>query len=107
MQLAEEQPNSHIDVAVHLGLSGWGRHEVAAALAFVQSHSPDVDLLALQLARQINRISRDSPHQVGPLACLARRGLAGSWFAGHYEHLSAFGRHHAALANLASSKFAR
>ncbi len=29
-QLAEEQPDSHADVTVHLGLPGRGRHQVAA-----------------------------------------------------------------------------
>ncbi len=34
-QLSKEQPDSHVDIAVHLGLSGGSRHEMAAVPAFV------------------------------------------------------------------------
>jgi hypothetical protein len=47
-QLAEKETDSQGDVAIHLGLAGRGRHEMAAAPAFVEGHSPDMDLFAFQ-----------------------------------------------------------
>jgi len=35
VQLAEEQPDSHVDFAIHFVLAGGSRHEMATALEFV------------------------------------------------------------------------
>jgi hypothetical protein len=42
-QLAEEQANAHVRIAVHLGLAGRGRHQMATVLAFVERDAADLD----------------------------------------------------------------
>jgi len=61
VQLAEKEADSHFDVPVHLRLSGRGRHEMAARLAFIKGHSTDVDLFAFQRTGEVNRIGSDAP----------------------------------------------
>src|SRR5215469_1482886 len=63
-QLPKEEADSHGDITIYLGLPGWGRHEMAASLAFMEGHSPDMNLLAFQRTGEVNRIGRDSPHLI-------------------------------------------
>ena len=71
-QLTEEEPDSHVDIPVDLGLPGRGRHEMAASLAFMKGHSTNMDLFALQRAGEMNRIGRDSPDQIRSVTHLAQ-----------------------------------
>jgi hypothetical protein len=82
-KLAEEQPDTSIDVAIHLGLSGRRRHQVTTGLAFIQCHSPDINLLALQWTGKANRVGGDPAHQVHSAARPADSRFGGSSFLGH------------------------
>jgi hypothetical protein len=61
--LAEEQIYSSLNAAVHFGLSGGRRHQLAAGIAFVQGDASDVYFLPGQLvgSGKSNRIRGDTP----------------------------------------------
>lgn len=63
-QLTEGQANSEIDVAVHPGLPGRIRHEVAASFALVQGQASNMNLFTFHRAAQQYRIGSDSPDQI-------------------------------------------
>jgi len=52
VQLSEEQADAHIDIAIDFGLASRSGQEVSAGQAFVESNTANVDLLALQRARE-------------------------------------------------------
>ena len=80
MQLTEEQSDTHMNIAVHFGLSSGCRHQVTTGLAFMQRHTSNINLLTFQWARELHRIGCDSSHQIGSGAHLARRWFARSLF---------------------------
>ena len=88
MQLPEKSTDSHGDIPVHLGLPGRGRHKVTACLAFVEGHSADMDPLAFQRTRKVNRICSNSPNQIGAVTHVAGRRPARSCFSRHRNLLT-------------------
>src|SRR6516165_10081109 len=58
---------------------------MAATLAFVEGHSPDMNLLAFQRTGELNRIGRDSPHQICSLTHLAGCRFTRACFSTHYR----------------------
>jgi hypothetical protein len=61
--LAKKQIYSSLDAAVHFGLSGGRRHQLAAGIAFVQGDAPDMYFFPGQLfgSGKPNRIGGETP----------------------------------------------
>ena len=106
-QLPKEEANSHGDITVHLCLPGWSRHQMAATLAFVEGHSPDMNLLAFQRAGEVNGIGRDSPHQIRSLTHLAGCRFTRACFSTHHRPPVHWGDHATLATAAASSSVAR
>src|SRR5215472_2387351 len=106
-QLPKEEANSHGDITVHLCLPGWSRHQMAATLAFVEGHSPDMNLLAFQRAGEVNGIGRDSPHQIRSRTHLAGCRFTRACFSTHHRPPVHWGDHATLATAAASSSVAR